>query len=232
MFSRVSTSVSRFLALACVISIPLALGAQNSAKPAAKPSAGDSASRWDIFAGYSFFEPNAHVDGTSPTGAKTPVDFKAERIGSVESVTRYFNDHWGLQMDSGQHDRYVTCEGCYSNSAILTVQGGLVYRWTQTRSRITPWAHALGGAGQLEGPDHQNYTPGYTFTVGGAWTARSLLIGPSGARATMSSCMSISERRTTRMSFTGSLVALPTSRGSAWLGASCTTLARSRRRRR
>ena len=167
MFSRVSTSVSRFLALACVISIPLALGAQNSAKPAAKPSAGDSASRWDIFAGYSFFEPNAHVDGTSPTGAKTPVDFKAERIGSVESVTRYFNDHWGLQMDSGQHDRYVTCEGCYSNSAILTVQGGLVYRWTQTRSRITPWAHALGGAGQLEGPDHQNYTPGYTFTVGG-----------------------------------------------------------------
>ena len=35
MMSRVLKSVSRFLALVCLVSIPLALGAQNMAKPVA-----------------------------------------------------------------------------------------------------------------------------------------------------------------------------------------------------
>jgi hypothetical protein len=167
MFSRVSKSVSRLLALACVVLMPLALGAQNSAKPAAKAAVGDTASKWDIFAGYSFFDPNTHVDGTTRLGVEEQVDFKTEKIGTVESVTRYFNDHWGLQIDSGQHDRFVNCENCYSNSGILTVQAGAVYRWAERGGKITPWMHALAGGGQLEGPDHQNYTPGYTFTAGG-----------------------------------------------------------------
>jgi len=167
MFSRVSKSVSRLLALACVVSIPLALGAQNSAKPAAKAAVGDSPSRWDIFAGYSFLDPNSHVDGTSPLGAKTPVDFKTEKIGTVGSVTRYFNDRWGFQIDSGQHDMIVSCENCFSNSGIVTVQAGVVRRFAQTNGKITPWVHVLGGGLSLEGPAHQNYTPGYTFTLGG-----------------------------------------------------------------
>ena len=168
MFSRVSKSVSWLLALACVVLIPLALGAQTSAKPAAKAAVGDTASKWDIFAGYSFLDPNSHVDGTTTLGKKDPVDFKTEKIGTVESVTRYFNDHWGLQIDSGQHDLFVNCtQPCISNSAILTVQGGAVYRWAERGNKITPWMHALGGGASLEGPDHQDYTPGYTFTVGG-----------------------------------------------------------------
>jgi hypothetical protein len=166
MFSRVSTSVSRLLALACVVLIPLALGAQNSAKPAAKAATGDSPSKWDLFGGYSFFDPNAHVDGTTKLGAKDPVDFKTEKIGSVESLSRFFNDHWGLQIDSGQHDAYVNCENCFSNSGIFTVQGGAIYRWAE-RGKVTPWMHALGGGAILEGPDHQGPTPGYTFTGGG-----------------------------------------------------------------
>jgi outer membrane protein OmpA-like peptidoglycan-associated protein len=186
MFPRVSKSVSRLLALACVVLVPLALGAQTMAKPAAKAAAGDTASKWDIFAGYSFFDPNSHVDGIygpncraevdDPTeycappavpGGKDPVDFKTEKIGSVVNVTRYFNDHWGLQIDSGQHDLYVNCENCFSNSSIVTLQAGAVYRWAERGSMITPWFHALGGGGSLEGPDHQGYTPGYTFTAGG-----------------------------------------------------------------
>jgi hypothetical protein len=167
MFSRVSKSVSRLLALACVVLIPLALGAQNSAKPAAKAAVGDTASKWDIFGGYSFFDPNSHVDGTSKIGKKDPVDYKTEKIGTVESVSRFYNDHWGLQIDSGQHDLAVSCENCFSNSSIVTLQGGAVYRWAEKSNMITPWAHVLGGGGILEGPDHQGYTPGYTFTLGG-----------------------------------------------------------------
>ncbi len=168
MFSRVSKSVSRLRALACVVSIPLALGAQTSAKPAAKAAVGDTASKWDIFAGYSFFDPNSHVDGTTTLGKKDPVDFKTEKVGTVESVTRYFNDHWGLQIDSGQHDLMVGCtQPCISNSHILTMQAGAVYRWAEKSDKITPWIHALGGGGLLEGPDHQANTPGYTFTLGG-----------------------------------------------------------------
>ncbi|MGD0829358.1 MAG: hypothetical protein ABR907_00350 [Terracidiphilus sp.] len=187
MFSRITKSVVRLLALASVVLIPLALGAQ--AVPAAK-AAGSSPSKWEIFGGYSFFDPNSHVDGTygpdcattlagdptqscvppsAPAGAfpggKDPVNFKTEKIGSVESLTRYLNDHWGFQIDSGQHDRYVPPVS-YSNSGILTVQAGLVYRWPG-QGKVTPWMHALGGGGQLEGPDHQGYTPGYTFTAGG-----------------------------------------------------------------
>jgi len=188
MLSRVSKSVSRLLALACVVLVPLALGAQTMAKPAAKAAVGDTASKWDIFAGYSFFDPNSHVDGTyspncsaevdDPTeycappgapGGKDPVNFKTEKIGSVINVTRYFNDHWGLQIDSGQHDLYVNCENCFSNSSIFTVQAGAVYRWAEKSDKITPWFHALGGGGSLEGPDHQGYTPGYTFTLGGGF---------------------------------------------------------------
>ena len=63
MITRVLKSVSRFLALVCVVSIPLALGAQDMAKPVAKAAAGDSPSKWDIFLGYSALIPNANIRG-------------------------------------------------------------------------------------------------------------------------------------------------------------------------
>ncbi len=167
MFSRISKTVSQLLALACVVTIPLALGAQ-AAPASAKTTALNSPSKWDLFGGYSFFDPNSHVDGTSQIGQKDPINFATEKIGSVESLTRYLNDHWGFQIDSGQHDRYIDSKWSTtgSNSGIFTVQAGVVYRWPG-QGKVTPWIHALGGGGQLEGPDHQGYTPGYTFTAGG-----------------------------------------------------------------
>ena len=172
MFSCVTKSVCRFLALACVVSIPLAIGAQDSTKPVAKAQAGDSPSKWDIFAGYSFMAPNAtvygwnegahHTVGTYQSGG---VSFMTEKIGSTESVTRYFNNKWGFQIDSGQHDRYILSTGI-SNSGLLTVQAGGVRRWVGD-GKWTPFFHILAGGVQLEGPDHQNYTPGWTGTIGG-----------------------------------------------------------------
>jgi hypothetical protein len=174
MFSCVTKSVCRFLALACVVSIPLALGAQDSTKPAAKAQAGDSPSRWDIFAGYSFMMPNATVDGFAQGPNFTPiypppngdaVSFLTEKVGSAESVTRFFNDRWGVQIDAGQHDVIVNSPSS-SNSGLFTAQGGLVRRWVGD-GRWTPFVHVLGGGADLHGPDHQGYTPGWTTTIGG-----------------------------------------------------------------
>ncbi|MGA3081887.1 MAG: hypothetical protein ABSD44_10955 [Terracidiphilus sp.] len=153
------------------MSIPVALGAQDSAKPAAKAHAGDSPSKWDIFAGYSFMAPNAKVYGWNegPGGTvgayqTNGVSFLTEKIGSAESATRFFNDRWGVQIDSGQHD-VIVAPASYSNSGLFTVQGGLVRRWVGY-GKWTPFMHVLGGGADLHGPDHQGYTPGWTTTVG------------------------------------------------------------------
>ena len=90
MISRVSKLASRFLALVCVVLIPLALGAQAPANPVAKAPAEAAASKWDIFVGYSFFAPNASVYGWNQNGTyqSSGVSFKTEKVGSAESVTR------------------------------------------------------------------------------------------------------------------------------------------------
>jgi len=166
MFSRVSKSVSRILALACVVTLPIALGAQDSSKPAAKAPAGDSSSRWDIFAGWSYFIPNSTVDGTNAKGQVVPVKFKDAFRGGDVSLSRYFNRNIGWQIDSGNHDRFYSDKRSNdSNMGLFSVQTGPVFRLPS--EGFTPWAHALVGGVQLEGPAHQNYTPGITFTLGG-----------------------------------------------------------------
>jgi hypothetical protein len=169
MLSRVLKSVSLLLALGGVVSIPLALSAQDAAKPAAKTAASDSPSKWDIFAGYSYLAPHATVDSTLPNGTVEPIAFKAEEHGSVESLARYFNNFIGWQVDSGQHDRYVDTQNGSdpgsSNSGLLTFQTGPIFRYPT--GDITPWAHGMVGIGELEGPLHQDYKWGPTLTVGG-----------------------------------------------------------------
>ena len=86
MFSRVLKSVSLLLALGGVVSIPLALSAQDAAKPAAKTAASDSPSRWDIFAGYSYLAPHATVDSTLPNGTVVPIPIKAEEKGGADKI--------------------------------------------------------------------------------------------------------------------------------------------------
>jgi outer membrane protein OmpA-like peptidoglycan-associated protein len=132
----------------------------------------DYASKWDIFLGYSFLAPNATVygwnqgrSGTVGAYQSSGVSIMTQKLGSVESLTRYFNRHFGLQIDSGQHDIYNGSTNGTSNSGMYTVQAGGIYRWPG--SKVTPWVHVLGGGGELEGPSHQNYSPGWTATGGG-----------------------------------------------------------------
>jgi outer membrane protein OmpA-like peptidoglycan-associated protein len=169
MYSRVSKSVTGFLALACVALTPLAIFAQESAKPAAKPYVADSASRWDIFVGYSYLKPSYTVNGTLSNGTVLGTPIEAEKIGTVESVARYFNRNVGWEINAGQHDAYRdTGAGSTgtSNTGLYTVQTGPIFRYPKAYG-ITPWGHALVGGVSMEGPNHQNYTPGVTYTVGG-----------------------------------------------------------------
>ena len=88
MYSRVSKSLSRVLALSIVALLPVALAAQVA--PAAKGNVpDDSPSRWDIFVGYSYLSPRATVNGLS---------WQSIDYGSIVTVTRYFNNHLGMEL--------------------------------------------------------------------------------------------------------------------------------------
>jgi len=170
MYTRVSNYLSRAIVFAFVLLIPITLAAQVTAKPTGKAPVNDSASKWDIFVGYSFLAPNATVEGYLSNGkadgpTQNGVSIMTQKLGSVESLTRYFNRNFGLQFDSGQHDIYNSSTNGTSNSGMYTVQAGGIYRWPG--SQMTPWVHILGGGGELSGPDQQYYTPGWTTTFGG-----------------------------------------------------------------
>src|ERR1035437_1863884 len=170
MYARVSKYLSQFFALAFVVLIPVALAAQVTASPTQKAPVNDSASKWDIFLGYSFLAPNATVEGYLQNGradgpSQNGVSIMTQKLGSAESLPRYFNRHFGLQIDSGQNDIYNGSTNGTSNSGMYTVQAGGIYRWPG--SKVTPWVHVLAGGGELEGPSHQNYSPGWTTTGGG-----------------------------------------------------------------
>jgi hypothetical protein len=133
-------------------------------KPAAKPPADASASRWDIFAGYSYLAPHGTVQVQQPDGTIQPVDYKAVNLGALISGAYYFNRFVGAQAEVGIHE-YSGDFGGQDNDGFTTVSGGLIFRYPT--SDITPFAHALVGAGLIGGPEHEPNTWGPVLTVGG-----------------------------------------------------------------
>jgi outer membrane protein OmpA-like peptidoglycan-associated protein len=152
MFSRVSKSLGRLLVLACVVAIPLALGAQESTKPAAKASVGDSPSKWDIFAGYSFLAPKGTVNG---------FDYTRVNAGAIGSITGYFNKNIGVQIEGDFHN-----DGNEStpHDDFGGFSGGVIYRFPG--AKLTPFVHALIGAESV-GSYYQTNTWGPVVTAGG-----------------------------------------------------------------
>jgi hypothetical protein len=71
-------------------------------------------------------------------------------------------------VESGQHDLFTNtgfASTGSSNSGILTLQSGLIYRWPGVH--LTPFVHGLGGGAYVDGPDHEPYTWGPVITGGG-----------------------------------------------------------------
>jgi hypothetical protein len=167
MYSRVSKTMSWVLALAAVAVLPLAMAAQDSAKPATTASSEDSPSKWDIFAGYSYLAPHGTV------GANDALTAQSVNYGAILSVARYFNKYAGLQLEADEHinnenQYYPTCPNCgstWSNDDFSGGGGGLIFRFPT--ADVTPFVHALIGleyAGTLHSP---NDTFGAYLEAGG-----------------------------------------------------------------
>lgn len=151
----VSKNVSRILALACVALMPIAMVAQDSAKPVMKASGSDSPSKWDIFAGYSYLAPKA-TKGTYTLGRFHAIDY-----GEIASVTRYFNKYVGVQGEGDIHSlkENIPQDGDFSGGSV-----GMIFRFPT--SDITPFVHALAGMEHIGGYDVVDKW-GPVLTVGG-----------------------------------------------------------------
>ncbi len=171
MISRVSKSVSRFLAIVCVVLILFAVSAMAQVEPAAKAPADASASKWDIFMGYSYLSP--HGDTTVSRGlcghcGRNPATFYYDEqdVGSVFGVTRFFNRYAGVQAEVGIHEYNG---GTYGDGAdddgFTTFTSGLILRYPG--AKFTPFGHALAGGALVSGPFHNPNTMGLDITAGG-----------------------------------------------------------------
>src|ERR1700761_5446191 len=157
MNSRFTKSV--VLAVAAAASL-MSTGAFAQDKPAAKPQApaDASASRWDIFAGYSYLAPKGTVNSVQSNGVAQPFDYSSINEGAIISGAYYFNRYVGAQIEVGIHP-----DG--NNDDFGTGQAGLIFRYPT--SDITPFVHALAGGAYVGGPDHEAHTWGPALTVGG-----------------------------------------------------------------
>jgi hypothetical protein len=172
MISRVLKSVSRYLAMASLVLIPLALGAQDKAQPAPKADVGDvSTSKWDIFAGYAYLSPSGKVtvsSGVCGSCGRNPATFSYDEqdVGGVFSVARYLNPYVGIQWEVGVHEYSGGPYGAGGNDdGFTTFAGGIILR--HPSPTVTPFVHALIGGAMVSGPFHNPNTTGLDMTLGG-----------------------------------------------------------------
>ena len=118
---RVLKSISCVIALAIAAMAPIAISAQGSAAPAVKSAANasPSPSRWDIFLGYSYLAPYGTVQ-TPVNSGTLAANYATLNAGAIGSVTYYFNNHFGWQVEGDAHPE--TIPGCtpYSTLAVTT----------------------------------------------------------------------------------------------------------------
>ena len=163
--------ITKSMVLAIASAACLSAGAFAQDKPAPKAPPQDSPSRWDIFAGYSYLAPHGTVQVEQPsTHVVLPVDYKSVNVGGIISGAYYFNKYVGAQAEVGIHQY----DDPSNNDGFTTVAGGLIFRYPT--SDITPFAHALVGAADVSGPEHEPATWGPALTVGGGMDYKTPLL--------------------------------------------------------
>jgi len=157
-------SWSRILVTTALVGLSSGVVAQDAAKAAKTAPSGESPSRWDIFAGYSYLAPKGTVNVLQSDGVTVlPETFKSMDEGLIASGARYFNKYVGLQAESSTHDTFKNSPS--SNGGVTTVQGGLIFRLPT--GEITPFIHGLAGGSYVTGPEHEPYKWGPSLTAGG-----------------------------------------------------------------
>jgi outer membrane protein OmpA-like peptidoglycan-associated protein len=169
MYCGVLKSASRVLSVALLIAAPVALAAQ--AAPSAKgTSSDDYASRWDIFAGYSYLAPKGTVNVPQPDGTIVPYSYDAVDVGGLFSGAYFFNRYVGAQVEFAEHhwgtNKYPSNIGTHGNNdGFNTLGGGIIFRYPT--GNITPFVHGLVDAQRVGGPDFNPYRWGPGLTLGG-----------------------------------------------------------------
>jgi hypothetical protein len=159
--------MGRVLILGLLAFLPCSLFAQVTASQG-KGNANAPAPKWDIFVGYSMLDPKGTFYPIQPDGSVLPVSFKLEKTGIIESAAYYFNRNVGIQVESAQNDLFTNtgfASTGSSNSGILTLDSGLIYRWPGVH--FTPFVHGFAGGADIDGPDHEPYTWGPVVGGGG-----------------------------------------------------------------
>jgi hypothetical protein len=167
MYSRISKLTCLAVTLACAALMPVALAAQEPAptntpaKASTKAPSANSPSKWDIFGGYSYLAPKGDlVKPNNPVGAP-PDRAKSVDVGGIGSITRYFNNNFGVQVEGDYHDMHNEDK---PNNDFSGGSGGLVFRFPT--EDITPFVHALVG-GESVGSYYYNNKWGVVLTAGG-----------------------------------------------------------------
>ena len=169
MYSQTFKTLCRILAVACVVCVPSAMYAQDSAKAAKKAPATDSPSRWDIFLGYSYLAPKDTVQTLNPDGTTVGYSYQSVDWGGILSVARYFNNYVGVEAVGDVHtesqDPGPSNSKFNSNDDLSGGSLGLIFRYPT--SDITPFVHALIGGERVGGPHFQPDKWGMALTAGG-----------------------------------------------------------------
>ena len=161
MYSRISKLTCLAVTLACAALMPVALAAQESAKPSQKAASANSPSKWDIFAGYSYLAPKGDLVKPNNVLGVPPDTAKSIDYGAIGSVARYFNNNFGVQFEGDYHDMHNESK---PNNDFSGGSGGLIFRFPT--EDITPFVHALVG-GESVGSYYYSNKWGVVLTLGG-----------------------------------------------------------------
>ncbi len=139
----------------------MAAGYSQTASPVpsapAPQSADDSASRWDVFLGYSYLAPHGTVTTSVPPGTISN-SYSAINYGGIGSVSYFFNRYVGGQIEYANHPSG-------NNDGISTAQAGIIFRYPT--EGVSVFVHGLGGGAYVGGP---NYPGNGTDLVAHAYT--------------------------------------------------------------
>jgi len=173
MHSAAFRGLNRSLILAIFTALPITLHAQ--VVPSATGPNQYHASKWDIFAGYSYLDPYGpygKITGTTPE--EFGYTYGNIDWGEILGITRNLNQNFGIQLEGDSHIEEEQWPPGANQSSFNTNddfaggEGGVLFRLP--RQRFIPYAHVLGGyeeVGSLYQPD--KWGPVFTVGIGTDW---------------------------------------------------------------
>jgi hypothetical protein len=158
------------LSVVLLILAPVALAAQASPAAQGNNSPEQYASKFDIFAGYSYLAPKGTVDVPQPNGTIVPFTYDPVNVGGLFSGAFFFNRNIGAQVEFAEHNWGTESGGNNigthgNNDGFDTVGVGTIFRYPT--GKLTPFLHGLVDLERVGGPDFNPYTWGAGLTFGG-----------------------------------------------------------------